>query len=104
MTNEDSINTNRILLEYVKDIVIGSTTPPSSMTTYWIGNPGIYFVKSLMDDPLNSFLAYLFTTDKNLNSGTFGVFKMDFTPTSFKYVYTTLSMSSGSSFTVNCIA
>ena len=56
-----------------------------------------------MNDPLNSFLAYLFTTDKNVDSGTFGVFKMDFTPTTLKYVYTALSMSSGSSFSVNCI-
>ena len=56
-----------------------------------------------MNDPLNSFLAYLFTTDKNVDSGTFGVFKMDFTPTTLKYVYTALSMSSGPSFSVNCI-
>ncbi len=48
-----------------------------------------------MDDPLNSYLTYLFVTDKNLNQGTFGVFKIDFTPSSLKYVYTTLSMSSG---------
>ena len=56
-----------------------------------------------MNDPVNSYLAYLFTTDNKVNSGTFGVFKMDFTPTTLKYVYTALSMSSGSSFSVNCI-
>ena len=56
-----------------------------------------------MSDPLNLFLAYLFTTDENIGSGTFGVFKIDFTPTTLKYVYTALTMSSGSSFSVNCI-
>ena len=56
-----------------------------------------------MNDPINSYFAYLFVTNNNLNSGTFGVFKMDFTPSSMKYVYTALSMSSGSSFSVNCI-
>ena len=48
-----------------------------------------------MDDPMNDYLAYLFTTDNNLDSGTFGVFKMDFTPSSLNYVYNVLSMSSG---------
>ena len=52
---------------------------------------------------MNSYLAYLFTTDNNVNSGTFGVFKMDFTPMTLKYVYTVLSMSSGSAFSVNII-
>ena len=56
-----------------------------------------------MDDPMNSYMAYLFITDKNEDSGTFGVFKMDFTPTWLRYVYTPFSMSSGSSFSVNCI-
>ncbi len=56
-----------------------------------------------MNDPVNSYLAYLFTSDKNVGSGTFGVFKMDFTPSSNKYVYTVLSMSSGTSFTVNSL-
>ena len=80
MTNEDPVNPNIILLEYLKNIDISSTIASSSAgsnaTTYWIGNPGIYFVKGLMNDPLNSFLAYLFTT--SVESGTFGVFKMDF--------------------------
>ena len=56
-----------------------------------------------MNDPVNSYLIYLFSFDKNVDSGTFGVFKMDFSLSSYKYVYTTLSMSSGSSFSVNCI-
>ena len=56
-----------------------------------------------MNDPMNNSIIYLFTTDKNLASGTFGVFKMDFTPTTLKYAYTVLSMSSESSFSVNCI-
>ena len=56
-----------------------------------------------MNDPLNLFLAYLFTTDESVNQETFGVFKMDFTPTVLKYGYTALSISSGSSFSVNCI-
>ena len=56
-----------------------------------------------MNDPVNSYLAYLFTLDKNVNQGTFGVFKMDFNPTNFKYVYISLSMSSGLSFKVNSI-
>ena len=41
-----------------------------------------------MDDPMNSYMAYLFITDKNVNSGTFGVFKMDFSFTTPKYGYT----------------
>ncbi len=56
-----------------------------------------------MNDPVNSFLAYLFVTDKNVASGTFGVFKMNFTASPYKYVYTALSISSGSSFTVNTL-
>ena len=94
MTNEDSTAQNQILLEYLQNIVIGSTITPSAIA-YWIGNPGKYFVKGLIDDPLNSFLAYLFVNDININQGTFGVFKMDFTPNSLKYVYIALSMSSG---------
>lgn len=54
-----------------------------------------------MDDPANSFLVYLFTTNMNVNSGTFGVFKMDFSVNSLKYVYTAFTMSSGLSFSVN---
>ena len=56
-----------------------------------------------MNDPLNLFMVYLFTIDKSVDQGTFGVFKIDFTPTTLKYVYTVLTMSSGSSFSVNCI-
>ena len=60
-----------------------------------MGNPGKYFVKGLMNDPLDTFLVYLFTIDKNVNSGTFGVFKIDFTTSPYKYIYTVLTMSSG---------
>ena len=88
----------------MRDIVIGSTNYPTSAITYKIGNAGKYFVKGIMNDPVNSYFTYLFTYDKNLNQGTFGVFKMDFTPTSLNYVYTTLSMGSGLSFSVNCIS
>ena len=56
-----------------------------------------------MNDPQNDFFVYLFTTDESVNQGTFGVFKMDFTSTILKYGYTALSLSSGSSFSVNCI-
>ena len=56
-----------------------------------------------MNDPVNSYLAYLFITDTNVNQGTFGVFKIDFTTSPYKYVYTALTMSSGSTFSVNCI-
>ena len=77
-TNEDPTNTNKILLEYLKGIEIGSTTPPTSASTYKIGDQGLYFIKGLIVDPLSEYLMYLFTTDKNVNSGTFGVFKMDF--------------------------
>ena len=92
-------------MAYLKNIVLGVTTSPTSANkiTYYIGNPGKYFVEELMNDPVNPYYAYLFTTDKNINSGTFGVFKMDFTPTSLKYVYTVLLMSTGSSFSVNSI-
>ena len=54
-----------------------------------------------MNDPTNAFLAYLFTTDKNVASGTFGVFKMDFTTSIPNYVYTAFTMSSGLPFSVN---
>ncbi len=74
-----------------------------SGSTYRIGDPGIYFVKGLFNDPVNDNLAYLFVTDKNLNQGTFGVFKLNFDPPDFKYFYTILSMSSGSTFSVNTI-
>ena len=57
-----------------------------------------------MDDPLKPFITYVFATDKNVNSGTFGVFKIDFTPSSLNYVYTPLSMSSGQYFSANSIA
>ena len=76
MTNEDPVNPNKILLQYLKNIDISSTIPPTYRITYWIGNPGKYFVKGSMNDPQNSFLAYLFTT--SIDYGTFGVFKMDF--------------------------
>ena len=56
-----------------------------------------------MNDPVNSYLAYLFTYDKIIGSQKFGVFKMDFTPSSIKYVYTELSMRAGSAFSVNSI-
>ena len=58
--------------------MVGSTTTPTLKGNYYIGNHGLYFVKGLMNDPTNSYLAYLFTIDKNTNRGTFGVFKMGF--------------------------
>ena len=103
LTNEHPVNLNIISLFYLKNILIGSTIAPLNWKTYWIGHPGIYFVKGLFNDPVNDFLAYLFVTDKNLNQGTFGVFKLNFDPTDFKYVYKILSMSSGSTFSVNTI-
>ena len=58
MTNEHPTTLNKILLEYLKNIVLGSTTAPSTANanafTYWIGNPGLYFVEGLMNNPLNS--------------------------------------------------
>ncbi len=68
-----------------------------------IGNPGFYFFKGLMNDPLNKFFAYLFTTDNSVDSGTFGVFKMDFTTITPKYCYTPLTMSSGLAFSVTSL-
>ncbi len=103
-TNENPTIPNKILLKYLQNIVLDSNTIPSSRSTYWIGNAGLYFVKGLINDPVDSFLAYLFVTDKNIASGTFGVFKMNFTASPYKYVYTALSMSSGSGFTVNTFA
>ena len=61
-------------------------------------------MKGLLNDPTNSSLVYLFVTDKNIASDTFGVFKMNFTTSTYKYVYTALSISSGSGFTVNTLA
>jgi hypothetical protein len=85
--------------------MLGSTTRPSASNSfsYWIGSPGLYFVKGLMNDPVNSFLAYLFATDNSVASGTFGVFKMDFTPSTLKYVYTPLTISSGLAFSVTSL-
>ena len=102
-SNEDTINFNQIALVYIKNIDIHNNILPTSRTMYMIGVAGIYSIKGLINDPTNLFLTYLFATDKNIASGTFGVFKIDFTPTTLKYVYTALSMSSGSSFSVNCI-
>ena len=81
LTNEDPMNINQIVLFNLKNIVLGATTRPtgSNAATYKIGNEGKYLLEGLMNDPINSYLAYLFTTDKNVASGTFGVFKMDFT-------------------------
>jgi hypothetical protein len=104
MTNEHPTTPNKILLEYLQNFVIGTTNAPTSRSTYWIGNDGLFFVKGLLNDPVNSFLAYLFVTDKNVASGTSGVFKMNFTALPYKYVYTALSMSSGSGFSVNTLA
>jgi hypothetical protein len=105
MTNEHQTTPNKILLEYLKNIDTSSTIAPrtstSNATTFWIGNAGVYFVKALLNDPVNSFLAYLFVTDKSVASGTFGVFKMDFRTVTPKYIYTALTMSSGSAFSVN---
>ena len=90
MTNEHPTTPNKILLQYLKNIDTSSTTAPttenSKAFTYWIGNAGLYFVKGLMNDPVNSFLAYLFVTDKSVASGTFRVLKMDFSTVTPKYV------------------
>ncbi len=56
-----------------------------------------------MNDPVNSYLAYLFTFDKSPGSEIFGVFKMDFSSETYSYVYTKISMSSVSTFSVNSI-
>lgn len=85
-TNEDQTNLNEILLEYLKGITIGSVIGPTNRITYKIGALGKYFVTGLMDDPVNNYLAYLFATDKNVNPGVFGVFKLDFSFTTPKYV------------------
>ena len=45
----------------------------------------------------------MFTIDKSVASGTFGVFKMDFSIAIPKYVYTTLTMASGLTFSVTSI-
>ena len=69
-TNEDPTTPNQIVLAYLKNIVLGSTTAPSTASskalTYKIGHAGLYFVEGLMNDPTNAYLAYLFTTDKNV--------------------------------------
>ena len=106
MTNEHPTTPNKILLFYLKNIDTSSTNVPtgSNSLNYWIGNAGLYFVKGLINDPVNSFLAYLFVTDKNVTLGTFGVFKMNFTASPYKHIYTALTMSSGSGFSVNTFA
>ncbi len=89
----------------MKNIVLGSTIRPTgtNVNTYWIGNPGLFFVKGLMNDPLNSFLAYLFTTDISLSTGTLGVFKMDFSTAIPKYIFTDLTISTGLPFSVTSL-
>jgi hypothetical protein len=56
MTNEDPTTPNKILLFYFKNINLSSTTAPtaSNVFTYWIGNPGLYFVEGLMNNPLGT--------------------------------------------------
>ncbi len=90
---------------YQKNIDTSSIIAPigSNALNYWIGNAGLYFVKGLMNDPVNSFFAYLFTMDKSVASGTFGVFKMDFSFVTPKYVYTELIMASGLHFSVTSL-
>ena len=68
-----------------------------------IGDLGKYFIKKLINDPVDNFFVYLFVIDNNVNSGTFGVFKIDFITSAPIYVYTTLTMSSGQFFSVNTI-
>ena len=107
MTNEHPTTPNQILLLYLKDIDLASTIAPttanSNATTYLIGNPGLYFVQGLMNNPINPFQTYLFTTDKSVASGTFGVFKMDFSTVIPKYVYTALTIASGLPFSVTSL-
>ncbi len=107
MTNEHPTILKKILLVYLKNIDTSSTIAPrastSSATSYWIGDLGLYFVEGLMNNPINPFQAYLFTTDKNVASGTFGVFKMDFSTTIPKYIYTALTMASGLPFSVTSL-
>ena len=83
------------MLIYLRNIDIGTTNPPYKKAAYKIGAAGKYFIKGLINDPNNSFVAYLFTVDNNVASGTFGVFKMNFTVLPYKYIYTALSMSAG---------
>jgi hypothetical protein len=45
----------------------------------------------------------LFTTDKSVASGTFGVFKMDFSTPNPKYHYTILTIASGLPFSVTSL-
>ena len=56
-----------------------------------------------MNNPINTFQGYLFTTDKSVASGTFGVFKMDFSTVLPKYIYTILTMASGLPFSVTSL-
>jgi hypothetical protein len=104
MTNENPTTPNKILLNYLQYIEIGSTNAPTSRSTYWMGAGDFYLVKGLLNDPVNSFFAYLFVACGSVASRTFGVFKMDFSTVTPKYVWTALSMSSGSGFTVNTLA
>ena len=83
------------MMIYIKGIVINLTDSPSipNRISKKFGVEGKYFIKGLIDDPINLFFVYLFTIDMNVASGTFGVFKIDFKNSIIKYVYTELSMS-----------
>jgi len=70
-TNEDPTNPNQIVLTHIKNIVLGSTTAPSTANsnafTYKItfsgdfgDSAGLYSVAGLMSDPTNPYIAYLF--------------------------------------------
>ena len=93
-TNEDPSNSNQFVIGYFKNIDLNSKIAPSiaslNITQHKIGAAGKYFVKGLIEDPVDTYIVYLFIFDKNINFGTFGVFKIDFTPSTQKYVYIAL--------------
>jgi hypothetical protein len=59
MTNEDPTNPNKILLQYLKNFVLGLNTAPSTANSkafsYWIERLGLYFVEGLMNNPVNPY-------------------------------------------------
>ena len=95
-TNEDPTNPNPLHIYYFTGA--GGSTHPSSAKAFYLGNPGLFTVNQLADDPQNNNIAYIYVTDSNINGGTFQVFKVDFSYNTPMYSSTTLTMGYGSLF------
>jgi hypothetical protein len=95
-TNEDPINKNCWHIYYLTGA--GTDSYPISAQVSKVGG-GFYIINGIASDPLNNDLAYIFYT--NFDGLSLRVLNVDFN--SKKWAFTTLSLGSGSSPTVNTI-